>query len=103
MIGNIVTKLNSLTKKHVRSISQWDAMEALPATSPDITHGIVWWVFHLAAIWQRNHFGSAASQNATSVCLATSPGKYKDFNAESLTQTPAVSPGGQFRYREIYN
>jgi hypothetical protein len=24
--------------------------------------------------------------------LATSPGKYKDFNAESLTQTPAVSP-----------
>jgi hypothetical protein len=56
--------------------------------------------------WQR--FGSAASQNATSVfgdasTLATSPGKYKDFNAESLTQTPAVSPVGQFRYGEIYN
>jgi hypothetical protein len=49
---------------------------------------------HLAAqpLWQRRQpkrnervFGDASA-------LATSPGKNKDFNAESLTQTPAVSP-----------
>jgi hypothetical protein len=70
----------------------------MEATSPDITHGLVWWVSDLAATWRRYHFGSVVSQNATGVCIwrrfciGDVFRKYKDYNAESLTQTPAVSP-----------
>jgi hypothetical protein len=57
---------------------------------------MVWWVSQRLSGAITLEAPPAKTQRACvfgdASALATSPGKYKDFNAESLTQTPAVSP-----------
>jgi hypothetical protein len=78
--GHISLGRHGSAASDVARHNTWNCMVGISATSGAIT---------LAAPPAKTQracvFGDASA-------LATSPGKYKDFNAESLTQTPAVSP-----------
>jgi hypothetical protein len=104
----------SMPNRLLRAISHWDVMEALPATSPDITHGIVWWVSQrLAAqsLWQRRQ-----PKRYERVCLATLL-HWRRLQENTKISMPSHSlrrqqclqfvnchcQCEQFRYREIYN